>query len=275
MHVNASNHIDTEVVDDQVPNSIIDQVARQLSYIRYENRLSLNLYNEPLLDPHLEKHIETLRDACPHSNIAFNSNGDFLDSERLQRLSLAGLDAICITLHPQPHRVVTEMEVARRLKAVFKRLNTPLPQLMDRSKDTSMKMRIQGVTLKIQWPDWRQIGTDRAGLLPEQSRRSNRRVNPCVKPFREFTVFYDGEVQPCCESFHDQDRLLTKIGNVKDQSIFDLYSSSILGKFRRDIFCFGEKSGICSTCSSPDWSFLEDDVQKRIILNSLVDPTGE
>ena len=124
--VNSSKQLDRDIIDDQLPNSITDQIARQLSDIRYENRLSLNLYNEPLLDPHLEKQIETLRGACPYSHIAFNSNGDFVNAERLQALSAAGLDAICITLHPRPHKKVTESEIERRLIAIFKRLDIPL-----------------------------------------------------------------------------------------------------------------------------------------------------
>lgn len=139
---------------------------------------------------------------------------------------------------------------------------------------THLKTRVQGVSLKIQWPDWREVGTDRAGTLSEHISSSTRRVKPCVKPFREFTVFYDGEVQPCCECYHDEDRLLIKIGNVHDQPIFDLYSSAVLGRFRRDVFCFGKKSGICASCSSPDWSVPQDDIHKRRILSYLTDTSG-
>ena len=274
--VNSSKHLDREIVDDQMPSSITDKIARQLSDIRYENRLSLNLYNEPLLDPHLEKQIETLREACPYSHIAFNSNGDFLNAERLRALSAAGVDAICITLHPKPHQKVSGSEIERRLSSIFKRLDTPppQPQFVRQMNEAHVKKRVQGVSVKIQWPDWREIGTNRAGTLSGHITSSTRRVNPCVKPFREFTVFYDGEVQPCCECYHDEDRLLIKIGNVHDQSIFDLYSSVVLGKFRRNVFCFGEKSGICASCSSPDWSIAQDDIHKRRILSSLTDTSG-
>jgi len=76
-------------------------------------------------------------------------------------------------------------------------------------------------------------------------------------------VFYDGEVQPCCESFHDNDKLLIKIANLNHTSIFDAYASTKLAAFRRSVFNFGEKSGICEFCTSVDYSNEDKDASLR------------
>ena len=126
----------------------------------------------------------------------------------------------------------------------------------------------EGLKLKIQWPNWRVIGTDRAGTVDNYNEGRKQRVLPCVKPFREFTVFYDGEVQPCCESFHDEEKQLINIANLNHTTIFDAYASNNLSYFRRSVFGFGEKTGICEFCTSADYSIEEDSSIREEILSN-------
>ncbi len=83
-------------------HELLGKICRELSEIRYENRISLNLYSEPLLDNELENKILIIRDRLPWAHIGFNSNGDKLTKKRLQNLSNSGCNYICVTLHPPP-----------------------------------------------------------------------------------------------------------------------------------------------------------------------------
>lgn len=129
--------------------------------------------------------------------------------------------------------------------------------------DGSVEFYTHGLKVRIQWPDWRVSGTDRGGQVQNYGTGKIKRTAPCVKLFREFTVFFDGEVQPCCESFHDNQTLLIKIANLKTDSIFDAYASGELAAFRKSVFNFGEKGGICEYCTSIDYSNRHDDEALR------------
>ena len=220
--------------------SLIRKVAAELSEIRYENRISLNLYNEPLLDKNLENKIEVLRQFLPWATLTLNSNGDKLRKHRLKALSNAGLNLICVTLHPPPFKTDTPAMLNRRIKKLIER-NSEDRDLNFDLDDGFIILSTEGLKLKIQWPNWRVIGTDRAGTVDNYNEGRSQRVLPCVKPFREFTIFYDGDVQPCCESFHDDEKQLVKIANLQQTTIFDAYTSHNLSHFRRSVFGFGKK----------------------------------
>ncbi|APG18854.1 UNVERIFIED_ORG: MoaA/NifB/PqqE/SkfB family radical SAM enzyme [Kosakonia oryzae] len=251
----------------------LEKICAELASIRYENRISLNLYNEPLLDLDLERKITLIKEALPYSHIAFNSNGDFLDIERLSTLSDSGLNNICVTLHPSSNVTQTPAAIRRRVTKLLDKLECgdkyPDFSINDVVNSTSILFRHRGVQIKIQWPDWRKYGTNRAGVLTEHAASATIRTSPCVKPFREFTIFYDGTVQPCCESFLDDKTNLAPAGNVATSSIFDIYASKTLSGFRRGLFDFGLKQGICASCAVADYTPQQDDAERKRILQSL------
>jgi len=241
---------------------LIEKISIQLAEIRYGNLITLNLYNEPLLDLELEKKIKIIRSYLPWATIALNSNGDKLKKARLKQLSNSGLNYICVTLHPQPYKSDSPSMLNNRIKKMIEK-NAEDSNLSFNLDDGNVEFFTHGLRVKIQWPDWRSIGTDRGGQIENYSSDKVRRMAPCAKPLREFTVFYDGEVQPCCESFHDNDELLIKIANLNHASIFDAYASNKLAAFRRSVFNFGAKSGICKFCNAPDYSNKHSDESLR------------
>lgn len=251
----------------------LEKVCRELAAIRYENRISLNLYNEPLLDLGLERKIALIKQILPYTHIAFNSNGDYLDIERLSTLSDSGLNNICVTLHPSSNKTQTPAAILRRVTKLLDKLECgnkfPDFSVDDVLNATSILFSHRGVQIKIQWPDWRKYGTNRAGVLTEHVASTTIRTSPCVKPFREFTIFYDGTVQPCCESFLDDKTSLAPAGNVATSSIFEIYAAKTLSGFRRGLFDFGLKKGICASCTVADFSTPEEDAERKRILQSL------
>jgi len=251
-------------------NELILKICDELIEIRYENRISLNLYNEPLLDSNLHEKISLIRGKLKFCNIGFNTNGDKLNYKLFQNFANAGCDHICVTLHPPPFKINSKDLIIKRVKKLLEKLYYHDSIKEINIDEGSIEFRHLGVTLKIQWPNWRSQGTNRAGTLKNHLSNSSNRVSPCNKPFREFTIFYDGTVQPCCESFHDTQISLVNIGNSNNQSIFTLYSSEVLSKFRYHLFDFGPKNGICSNCSSVDFSHPDDDQIRKTIKHKVM-----
>lgn len=248
-------------------SDLLKKICIELSKIRYENRISLNLYNEPLLDNALEEKITLIRTHLPYSHIGFNTNGDKLTLNRLKGLSDAGCDYICVTLHPPPNTNQSNETIFRRVSKLLKKLDISPNEVIDLEQKKFVQFRAYGLTLKIQWPEWRVSGTNRAGILVGHISRKYRRNQPCMKPFREFTVYSDGKVQPCCEAFHDDLTNPLEIGNLNISSIFQVYTEKALSNFRRSVFDFGPKNGICKHCNVSDYSLPEEADIRRDILS--------
>lgn len=254
-------------------NTLLEKICQELAAVRYENRISLNLYNEPLMDLGLESKIALIKRALPYTHLAFNSNGDYLDSARLTSLAESGLDAICVTLHPNANVTQSDAAISRRVQKILERLNCsgrlPNFSVADVATSSQIELSVQGVKVKVQWPDWRKSGTNRAGLLTEHASSQTIRTQPCIKPFREFTIFYDGTVQPCCESFLDDKTNLATAGNLQSQTVYEIYAGKMLSNFRKGLYDFGLKKGICASCTVADYSREEDDAERKRILQAL------
>ncbi len=250
-------------------NEILNKICQELQEIRYENRISLNLYNEPLLDNNLEEKISLIKKHLPYCHIAFNSNGDKLNFNRLKTLSDAGCDYICVTLHPPAKKEQDLNDIKKRLSNLCKKLKYEKPEYFDIERNNFIQFRSIGINIKIQWPDWHNNGTNRAGILTEHISKTFKRSQPCAKPFREFTIYYDGKVQPCCEIFHDTTHNILEMGDLSKKSIFDIYCSEKLSKFRMDLFDFSKKYGVCEKCNVKDYSNPEDDVLRKKIIQEI------
>ncbi|MBN3196854.1 radical SAM/SPASM domain-containing protein [Pectobacterium versatile] len=252
---------------------LFQKVINELASIRYENRISLNLYNEPLLDPTLYEKISEVRTKLPWCTISFNSNGDHLNREVLQNLSDSGLNFINVTLHPQANKSQSFETIQFRINKMLNKIgfndSSQYANLDYIKTNTFLSIRICGLTLRIQWPNYNKDGTYRGGKVLVSTMALCERTAPCSKPFREFTIFSDGDVVPCCEVFHDKVNSDLVMGKIRNNSIFEIYSSAILARFRKHVFTFGPKKGVCSQCSVADYSTDKESKERAEIINNI------
>ncbi len=249
------------------------RITNDLKMIGYAGTLSLNLYNEPLLNPHLEDQVAVLRNALPKAYLSLNSNGDSLNSKRIISLAEAGLNYICVTLHPKPETVISENEAIRRSKHLLRKIGDGRFDDMDVGaivgSSARLEVRVHGMTVRIQWPDWNSLGGSRGGEIAVLDIGKPTRKTPCVRPFREFTLYYDGTVTPCCEVFHDGGKPTIPIGQVEsdgENDIFAVYCNSRLSTFRRSVFGYSKKYGVCKHCPVEDYADGDDaDIREAIV----------
>lgn len=251
---------------EQIGNEIVFKILKELSTIEYSGDFSLNLYNEPLADYENLKLIVTLiKKELPHSTIGFNTNGDLLDLEKISELENIGVNRIKITIHPPANKNYDHIRETKRFNQFLNKLHVNQDDSV-KTKDSNMAyLKFGKMFLTLQSIDFLQKGTDRGRTIDTVV--SATRVAPCVKPMREFTIYYDGSVTQCCDAFYTSTYKKNKLGNVADDSIFSIYCSQIFKTIRMELFSWGEKSGVCKTCSSFDNSNIsEDSIREEILL---------
>lgn len=79
-----------------------------------------------------------------------------------------------------------------------------------------------------------------------------RDINVCAQPFYIMMLTADGCVQPCCA--YEIDEFLN-LGNIKTQSIYNMWNSEKMGKIRLNFLKYGKNSlNICKKCNLPKYS---------------------
>jgi GTP 3',8-cyclase len=82
-------------MSDRVFQGTVDQLAD----LSFAGRISYHLYNEPLLRKDMARLVAIVDERLPDALQILNTNGDFLDDERYEKLRAAGLDYFYVTRH--------------------------------------------------------------------------------------------------------------------------------------------------------------------------------
>jgi len=250
---------------------VFTKIINDLRSIQYNSTLCLNLYNEPLADNHIFDRIKQIKKSIPNSLIFFNSNGDYLTVPIIEKLSEIGPVIINVTLHQKPDEEYNDEDRIKHFRKFFKKLNIPFKidtLIPEKTIKTSFKQN--GIKIMVNAINYNESGNSRSGiikhLIPKQIR-----TNPCLRPFREITIDYNGDSWPCCNIFPDAPQNINyKIANLQDSNLFDIYINEKMNYFRRMLFIFSEKESICKFCSDPDNSEITSKKQRDEILQTAM-----
>lgn len=238
--------------------------------IQYEQQISLNLYNEPMLDPTLCEKIADLKRASPKCITKFSSNGDYLNPDTLQQLATAGLDQMYVTLHAPPGKPYRDPQQLEAFAKFFKRIKIDLPEL-DHEPGVKIHTQLQwgSIKLVVMSNNWAERGNDRAGTVISLKNRTGRTA-PCMRVFREFTISHLGEVFPCCQFFPDApDSKKHVLGHIGQSDMVDIYAGQTATDWRKSMLTFSPKARPCDTCSDPDNAQPETS-SRRLALSSTL-----
>lgn len=247
--------------------SLINKVINELKEINYDGIVSLNLYNEPLLDDNIENVIASIKENLPNSFVSFNSNGDYLTLDKLLNLNKSGLDEIRITLHSDTYQ---DENRKKAIDKFFKKLNIEYEISKFVSNETiQVERKFNSTNLIVMCHNWGVIGNDRAGSVELLMQDSKTRNSPCMKPFRELVISAEGNCYPCCNFFPNSEVSKKLImGNISKESIYNIFSSTIMINFRKNLFDFSPKFSPCNTCNDVDNAKLwSDQIRKEILKN--------
>ena len=146
-----------------IDSSIFNKLLKNLESLEFNSSICLNYYNEPLLDPHILRHISDLKRAT-NAFIHFNSNGDYLDIELLENLINAGLNRINITLHTKPNEIYCDDISLEKINRFYKKLDISISQIsINPSHSITTEYKIDNFILQVNTINWSDIGSDRGG----------------------------------------------------------------------------------------------------------------
>jgi radical SAM protein with 4Fe4S-binding SPASM domain len=254
-----------------IDDTILKNLLIELADINYSNNISLNLYNEPLMDQDFINKLKLVKRFLPKSFLSFNTNGDYFNKENLNHLLNSDVDEIRVTLHSDKKIYSLEKQVLRYRK-FFKQINLEQNFLekiiVDENQNMHINIDFGKTNLLIMSNNWAEFGNDRGGTIKNLSLEKNR-VNPCMKPIREVTIGYDGYIYPCCQVIPDEINKELRIGNLNKSSLFELYFNDFSNKFKKSMFVYGEKMySPCNSCADPDNSKIETNFIRQNIINS-------
>ena len=253
-------------LQEYMSKSLFVKIIEELSEIDYRGYVILNFYNEPLLDKNLSEKISYIRKNLPNAWILFNSNGDFLTASLLRNLYESGLNQITVTLHTLPNQPYKDSDRRNAVENFLRKIS------LDKYFASRIEIPDKSIMLDISLSqtekifvctnNWEVYGNDRGGTL--EKLRGSQRVAPCVNPFREISVAYDGTIKPCCNIYFNS---LNIYGNANEKSLTEIYFGKELCKFRRELFTFSRKFGGCATCNTEDNAKIEEQPLREKILS--------
>lgn len=251
-----------------ISKKLLISILNGLRDINYNKAISLNLYNEPLATENFYDILKLIKKKLPKSIIGTNSNGDYIKNiDVLKKLSDSGLNRIKITAHTPPGRNFSKEYMIFRMKEFANRINLRIKK-EDLNK-FQYSFKIKNLIGIFQCPDWMKLGNSRGGTIKALNKKTVRN-SPCVKPFREFTIYYDGSVTPCCDIYHGNNyskHVVKKLSSDDKNDIFKVYAGKVLSSWRKDLFAWSEKKDICGSCSAPDLAIKKDQKKRKKILS--------
>ena len=190
---------------------VFEKVINELSIFNYSNYISFSRYNEPLSYRNiLEERIEYIRNRLPNAILITNTNGDY-DWEGLKVDELTIMDY--------------DNKLGQRELGTFKRESNP----------KAIRKMILGRI------------NNRADSL--DIKRDFIRDFSCYEPNYFIGIDYTGDVVPCCNIRSDiNNHNPYVLGNVKNDTLEDIFNSKFAVKFRSDVNNLNFPD-VCKSCS--------------------------
>lgn len=199
-----------DLMEEWVFKKIVDELAE----INFHGHIHPHFFNEPLLDPRLEKFVKYARKKLPNAQIKIFTNGDFLTIEKFRRLLKAGADEFAFTQYDE--------EMSDAMKSLSSSLtNKEKKKIEYRSLTEEDRLQNMGGLVSVKKPIHKIV------------------CNPYV-----LTINYKGDVVQCCIDYFGT----IVFGNVKKEKILDIWNKPYYKKIRDELSKGIFNLEICKKC---------------------------
>ena len=227
------------------------RILKELRRVRYRGMVSFSRYNEPLADPIIYERLEEARKMLPGAVLHLNSNGDYIKEETFGRLYDAGLRSLNIQVYLRDGEEYTDEIVAERLARRLKRYRLPSEYRFSKPGGwLEYELFYLDMRIRLYARNFLENGSNRGGILPRYDKKGLR-VSPCLVPFYNIYIDYNGKVVPCCNIRSDvPGHYAYVLGDLteKGATLYGIFGGKKATAWRGGLVGFGEKGPPCDRC---------------------------
>ncbi|MDD3014489.1 MAG: radical SAM protein [Candidatus Gastranaerophilales bacterium] len=274
------------------PNSFIDRFSdniymeeksylkllNELSEINYDKSITYSRYNEPLADKIILTRIKQAREILPDAHLMTYCNGDFVNREYIQELYKNGLNEINIMAYMGNNEEFTDELALSKMKNILDKVDLPFEEDLSSPGNCYItKIQYKDMKIRLQSTNFGKSGHNRGGLV--KVNEDYVRTSPCLYPFSSMYIDYNCNVVPCCNIRSDApEHKNCIVGNINENTIFEIYASGALVNWRKDLYNYGNKMFPCNSCNrgiyNSDktnlYSFNKSLILKKLKYNPLI-----
>lgn len=249
------------------PNSIVDRfsqnieldenlfikILEELKEIDYSNSLYLHRYNEPLYNKWLLlKRIRQAREYLPKAIISINTNGDYLTLDYLNDLNEVGVNMMYISYYYNGNDKNIEFDLENIIKPgmlkLINKLGIEYSEYIKNDNEYYVFMKYKSLNIEYKVSNYGKIGIDRGGVIEDVN--IEERTSQCFLPNMQVSIDYDGTYSMCCNIRSDiEEHKDYIIGNIKDNTIFELFMNDKIINIRKKLLVYGKKENVCANCT--------------------------
>jgi hypothetical protein len=212
------------------------------------------LQNEALLDKRLPRIIEYIKQD-PTARTELNTNGNLLDTRRVEELIDAGIDLVRFSIDAFSAETYAKCRVGLDYRKVVDNINRfiEIAAKNHHSSVTEVRMIDMDINKHEQraFLDYWNERADRALIVPLYNWPWEDDVEvvlkPCIKMREEMFFYTDGRAVLCCWDIAGR----AVIGDVTEQSVLDIWNGEVRKRYA-SLLARGERTKIdlCSRCDA-------------------------
>ena len=180
-------------------------------------------YGEPLLSRHILSMIKTFSKVC---NTEITTNGDPLNEKRITQLIEAGVHKIIVSLYDGPEQI-------DQMTKIFRNAGVDEDHYILRDRWYPEE---EGFGLKL---------TNRGGTI-NLGEDAPQKKSPCFYPDYMMMVDWNGDVFLCTQDWNRR----VRSGNLNFQQIQEVWNSSVLKRYRKNLHCGLRSEAPCLNCNA-------------------------
>ena len=212
---NQNVHMDIETVR---------KMAVELSDLDFKGSVNISGTGESLLTKHLPHIIFEF--GSRNISVEIVTNGDKLKEDYIKKLYSCGLSQIVVSMYDGPEQIDYFHNLFAKCN-IDKRLYTLRDRWYDESQDYGL------------------IYTNRAGFLGEDLPSPEDRH--CYYPSYSMYIDWNGDALLCCQDMYNR---TVKIGNVKSQSLLEIWKNEKLNDYRKKLSSGNRDLAPCDNCNA-------------------------
>lgn len=239
---------------------IIDEIASEVR----SPKISFHKDGEPLLNHDIFKMVSYARKKIPHAMLRFSTNGLLLTPAKTTDLFEAGLDSITISLDGVTKATYEKIRINGDFDKLIKNIEY-LISYKEKHGFKSPQILVQSINMDETKNEisafknrWKGIA-DGVAIKPllhwtEQCHIDHNGRYPCLSLWVNPAISWNGDVSLCCTYINCQDDDKGIVGNVKSNSLKNIWQGIRLQKIRM-VQLHGNYNNppFCATCQ--DWKY--------------------